>query len=333
MIRCCFGLESTGRLIVVTKEDRTVTTLFFPRYLFNFTGTCFVLGFAASLVAQQAADDSFITYPVAGNVHMLEPANTNGNVGVFSGEDGVLLIDDHFDFSVESLLEAVASISDGEIRFVVNTHVHPDHMGGNNKLAAFGVTILAHDSVRIKMLSDIRIPRRGGIFSPQPPAAALPILTYSEAISFHLNGEEVRVFLAPPAHTGGDSFVYFMGSDVLHLGDVFRTNMYPIIDSYNGGSFLGMIEAMGLAIGMAGPNTKVIPGHGVGPTDRNGMLAYQTLLFTLRDRVQALIDAGNSVEEILAAEPTRDLDGKWGGVPSWTAVDLLPIIFEELTAL
>ncbi|MDP6653852.1 MAG: MBL fold metallo-hydrolase [Gammaproteobacteria bacterium] len=287
-------------------------------------------GVSTASVAQQG-DDSFKTYHVAGNVHMLEPANTNGNVGVLSGEDDIPLIDDHFDFSVESLLRSIAAISNEEVRFVVNTHVHPDHMGGNNKLAAFGVTIIAHDTVRLQMLKDIRIPRRGGIFMDQPPAAARPILTYTEAISFHVNGKEVRVFLSPPAYTGGDSFVYFMGSDVLHLGDVFRTNMYPIIDSYNGGSFLGTIEAMGVAIGMAGPNTRVIPGHGAGPSDRQGILDYQGLLFTLRDRVQALIDDGNSIEQVLAAEPTKDLDARWGGVPSWTAVDLLPIIYAELT--
>lgn len=279
--------------------------------------------------AQQ--DDSFTTHFVAGQIHMLEPANSNGNVGVFSGEDGVLLVDDHFDFSVESLLDSVSEISDEEIRFVINTHVHPDHIGGNNKLAAFGVTILAHDKVRLQMLSDIRIPRRGGSFFPQPPGQALPVITYSEAISFHLNGEEVRVFLAPPAHTGGDSFVYFTGSDVLHLGDVFRTNMYPIIDKYNGGSFLGMIEAMGVAIGMAGPDTKVIPGHGSAPSDRDGMVEVQDLLFTMRDRVQALIDEGRSLEEIIEAKPMADLDARWGGVPSWTAVDVIPVIYEELS--
>ena len=127
-----------------------------------------------------------------------------------------------------------------------------------------------------------------------------------------------------------DSFVYFMGSDVLHLGDVFRTNMYPIIDKHNGGSFHGMIEAMGLAIGMAGPNTKVIPGHGAGPSDREGMIIYQQLLFTMRDRVKALIEEGMSVEDIIAAEPMADHDVRYGGIPSWTSVDVIPIIYEEL---
>lgn len=281
--------------------------------------------------AQADRDPYFETYHVAGNVHMLEAPGAGGNIGVFSGEDGVLLIDDRYDRETSALLESVSEISDEDIRFVVNTHIHPDHIGGNNNLAAHGVLILAHDSVRLRMLKELIIPRRGGITFPQPPEAARPVITYSEAISFHLNGEEVRVFLAPPAHTDGDSFVYFMGSDVLHLGDVFRTNMYPIIDKFNGGSFLGMIEAMGIAIGMAGPNTKVIPGHGVGFTDREGMLEVHTLLITIRDRVQELVDSGSSLDDVLAANLTVDLDDRWGQVPSWTAVDVLPIVYEELT--
>ena len=274
---------------------------------------------------------TFTLHPVQGQLYMLEPANTNGNVGVMVGEDGVLLVDSHFQPAVPQLLEEVAALTDEDIKFLVNTHIHPDHIGGNSLLADYGVTIVAHDLVRVQMLKELRVPRRGGTFYPMPDPRSRPVLTYTDAISFHLNGEEVQVFHAPPAHTGGDSFVYFTGSDVLHLGDVFRTNMYPIIDHYNGGSFLGMIEAMGLAIGMAGPDTKVIPGHGQEPSDRQGMIDYQNLLFTLRDRVQEFVDRGASVEQMLAARPTEDLDARWGGVPSWTAVDLLPIIYQELT--
>lgn len=274
---------------------------------------------------------TFTPHPVQGQLYMLEPANTNGNVGVMVGEDGVLLVDSHFQPAVPQLLEEVAALTDEDIKFLVNTHIHPDHIGGNSLLADYGVTIVAHDLVRVQMLKELRVPRRGGTFYPMPDPRSRPVLTYTDAISFHLNGEEVQVFHAPPAHTGGDSFVYFTGSDVLHLGDVFRTNMYPIIDHYNGGSFLGMIEAMGLAIGMAGPDTKVIPGHGQEPSDRQGMIDYQNLLFTLRDRVQEFVDRGASVEQMLAAKPTEDLDARWGGVQSWTAVDLLPIIYQELT--
>ncbi|MEQ8409491.1 MAG: MBL fold metallo-hydrolase [Gammaproteobacteria bacterium] len=293
--------------------------------------TTLLFGTAGTTLAQSGS--AFQIRAVQGNVHMLEAPGGGGNIAVMSGPDGVLLVDDRFDQDVPALLQAVSEITSAPIDYVINTHIHPDHIGGNNQLAAHGVTILAHDSVRIRMLEELRIPRRGGIYFDQPPAAARPVITYSEGITFHLNGEEVQIFLSPPAHTDGDSFVYFTESDVLHLGDVFRTNMYPIIDRYNGGSFLGMIEAMGLAIGMAGPETRVIPGHGFGVSDRAGMLEVQSLLFELRARMQTLIDQGLTLDEILAADPTADLDPRWGQVASWNATDLLPIIFEELTAV
>ncbi len=286
--------------------------------------------FAVATVHGQTRDPFFRVYPVAGKVHMLEAPDAGGNIGVFSGEDGILLIDDRWDQDTPALLAALKTISDADIRFLVNTHIHPDHIGGNNNLAAYGVTILAHDSVRLKMLTELRIPRRGGINFPQPPEQARPVITYSDAISFHLNGEEVRVFLAPPAHTDGDSFVHFMQSDVLHLGDVFRTNMYPIIDKFNGGSFLGMIAAMEIAISLAGPDTKVIPGHGVGVSDRAGMVEVLTMLTTIKDRVQNLINGGNTLADVLSAQPLADLDERWGSVPSWSAADVIPIVYEEL---
>ena len=301
----------------------------------NFCKVPFGLGFLISLslltLSASAQNLTFTPHAVQGQVHMLEPVSTMGNVGVFAGEDGVLLIDSHFQPAVAELLDHVARISDSEVKFLVNTHVHPDHIGGNGVLADYGVTIIAQDDVRLKMLSELRIPRAGGIFRPQPEAKALPMLTYTDAITFHLNGEEVRVFHAPPAHTGGDSFVYFTGSDVLHLGDVFRTRRYPIIDHFNGGSFLGMIEAMEMAIDLAGPNTKVIPGHGTGFTDREGMREYLAMLLTLKERVQTYVDDGRTVDEMLDGNPAGDLDPDWTDDSGWTANDLLPIIYQELT--
>ena len=286
----------------------------------------------AALVAQEAQQPAFTSHQINNSIVMLEPADTNGNVGVFFGDEAVLLIDSHYERNVEALVAEVAKLSDLPISFAVNTHIHPDHIGGNARLAGYGVTLVAHDSVRLRMLKELRIPRRGGITLPQPAEAARPVITYSEALSFHLNDEEMRVFLAPPAHTDGDSFVHFVDSDVLHLGDVFRTNMYPIIDQFNGGSFLGMIVAMQIAIDIAGPDTKVIPGHGGEVSDRAGMIEVHEMLLLLRDRVQAAIDTGVSLEEIAAMNLSQDIDGRWGSVPSWTFTDLLPIIDSELRA-
>lgn len=280
-------------------------------------------------VAVVACAGPFRTIHVAGNVYMLQTPTAGGNIGVFIGPEGVLLVDDQFAPLTESIISAIGEISDVEIRFLINTHVHPDHIGGNENLAELGVLIFAHDNVRLRMLEPLRIPRRGGISFPQPPEGARPVVTYTDAVTFHLNGEQVRAFLVPPAHTDGDSFVYFSGSDVLHMGDVFRTNMYPIIDVYNGGTFSGMIEALEIAIGLAGPGTKVIPGHGFGFTDRNGLIEVLVMMLDIRDKVTAMIAQGRTLDEVMAAKITAAYDTQWGQVESWNAEDLLPIVYNE----
>ena len=152
-----------------------------------------------------------ITHHVAGNVYYLEGAG--GNIGVSIGEDGVVMIDDQFAPLTDRIVAAIRELSDGEIRFLINTHVHGDHTGGNENLGRMGVVILARDEVRVRLAA-------------QAPVAALPVLTYSESITIHLNGEEVFAFPAPPAHTDGDSFILFRESDVIHTGDVFRTTAF-----------------------------------------------------------------------------------------------------------
>ena len=267
--------------------------------------------------------------PVQGQVYMLQTPAAGGNVGVLPGPEGVLLVDDQVPRLTESVIQGVEEITDEEIRFVINTHVHIDHIGGNEPLANMGATLVAHDNVRLRMLERLRIPRGGGRVMPAPPEGARPLLTFDHAMTFHMNGEEVRAFLVPPAHTDGDSFVYFVDSDVLHTGDVFRTNMYPIIDVYNGGSVAGMIEAMEIAIGMSGPNTKIIPGHGFGFTDRDGLIEVLEMIVDIRDKVTEMILNGMNLEEVLAANPTAEYDEKWGQVPSWNEVDLVPIVYNE----
>ena len=183
----------------------------------------------------------------------------------------------------EVIVEAVQRISDQEIRFVISTQVHPDHIGGNENLAGLGALIVAHDNVPMWMPRELRIPRRGGA---------------------SVSGS--------PAHTDGESFVYFPGSDVLHTGDIFRTNMYPIIDVYNGGSIPGMIDALEIAIGLSGPNTKVIPGHGRGFSDRAGLIEVLVMMLDLREDISRLVAQGMTLDEVLAANPPVEDDEKWG---------------------
>jgi len=269
--------------------------------------------------------------PVAGNVYMVSRPGGGGNIGVFAGPEGVLLVDSLFAPLSDRLVAAVKQVSDSEIRFLINTHVHIDHIGGNENLAEMGVLIFAHDNTRFRFLEErSRFPRRGGSFVPQPPVAARPVVTFNDEMSFHLNGEEVKAFLAPPAHTDGDTFVYFPESDVLHLGDVFRTTSYPIIDMYNGGTLRGTIAALDQAIEIASSNTKVIPGHGLEVVGRAEMVEFRAMILDVRDQVLALIRAGKKLDEVMAAGVTDKYDAKWGQEAGWTAVDFVPTVYYGL---
>ena len=170
---------------------------------------------------------------VAGTVYYLE--GRGGNIGLSVGEDGVVMIDDQFAPLTDRILAAIRKINDGDIRFVINTHVHGDHTGGNENLGRMGIVILARDEVRVRHIASA-------------PEAALPVLTYSDAITIHLNGEEVHPSLSRLHIPDGDSYIYFRGSDVLHAGDVFRTTGFPFIDLNNGGTLQGTLDALALAI-------------------------------------------------------------------------------------
>jgi len=248
-------------------------------------------------VAQQDLSQVEIrTHHVAGGFYYLE--GRGGNIGLSVGEDGVVMIDDQFAPLTDRILAAIRQINDGEIRFVINTHVHGDHTGGNENLGRMGILILARDKVRVRLM-DSR------------PEAALPVLTYSDAITIHLNGEEIHAFPVPPAHTDGDSYVYFTGSDVLHAGDVFRTTAFPVIDLNNGGTLPGTLDALAIAIGMAGPNTKIIPGHGNVST-RADVMEFRDMILDVTAKVEPMVARGMTYEQVAAADPTAPYNAKWG---------------------
>ncbi len=280
--------------------------------------------------AQQAAVELSIQH-VQGSVYMIQRPGGGGNIGASIGEDGVLLVDSLFEPMAPSLVRAIRSVTDEPIRFLINTHVHPDHIGGNEPLRDMGVLIFAHDNTRSRFLFERnRYPRQGGSFAPPPTERARPEITFDSEVGFHVNGEEVRVFLSPPAHTDGDVFVYFPESDVLHLGDVFRTTSYPIMDLFNGGSLRGTIAALDLAIDMAGPNTKVIPGHGLEIVDRSSMIEFRDMILDLQNQVYAMIQQGAHLDEVMAANITGSYDAQWGQEAGWTAIDFVPIVYYEL---
>ena len=237
-----------------------------------------------------------ITHHVAGSVYYLEGAG--GNIGLSVGEDGVVMIDDQYAPLTDKILAAIRQLNQGEIRFVINTHVHGDHTGGNENLGKMGVLILARDEVRVRLVA-------------QSPTAALPVLTYSDAITIHLNGEEVYAFSVPPAHTDGDTFIHFTESDVIHAGDVFRTTAFPVIDTNNGGSLEGSLQALGLLIGAAGPDTKILPGHGE-ISSRLDVMAFRDMIIEVSGQVEGMLEQGLSYEEISAANPTEAYNGRYG---------------------
>ena len=270
----------------------------------NNLNRCVLLGLAGLAIgvvsAQEPVDwdaiDLRISH-VAGNIHMLE--GRGGNIGLSIGDDGVIMIDDQFAPLTDRIVAAIGEVTDEEIRFLINTHVHGDHVGGNENLGNAGVLIFANDRVRMRMVD------------ASTAHAALPVVTFSDTATLHLNGEEVHAFSVPPAHTDGDSFIHFRGSDVLHLGDVFRTNNFPYMDLSNGGGLPGTLDALAIAIGMAGPGTAIIPGHGNVST-RDDVVEFRDMILIVMDRVSALIDDGKSYAEVAAAGTTTEFEAKWG---------------------
>ena len=257
----------------------------------------FSLTFASSIFAQQDFSSvEIIPHHVAGSVYYLE--GRGGNIGLSIGEDGIIMIDDQFAPLTEKIVAAIRSLSDGEIRFLINTHVHGDHTGGNENLGNMGVLILARDEIRVRL-------------AQQAPVAALPVLTYSDAITIHLNGEEVYAFPVPPAHTDGDTFIHFKDSDVVHTGDVFRTTAFPVIDTNNGGTLKGTLEALGRLIGIAGPNTKILPGHGV-VSNREDVMGFRDMVLDVSGQVEDLMARNMPYDQVARADPTAAYNAQYG---------------------
>ncbi len=262
---------------------------------------------APAVPAQEMDDVEIRTTHVAGNIHMLE--GRGGNIGLCTGEDGAFLVDDQFAPLTPKILAAVAAVTDGEVRFVVNTHWHGDHTGGNENLGKAGAMIVAHENVR-KRLNPEEFGEVMGRTSQAPPAA-LPVVTFTDALTFYWNGEKIHVFHVQGAHTDGDAVIHFTRADVVHMGDLFFNGRYPFIDVDSGGGVEGVIEAADQVLARAGPSTRIIPGHGP-LSDPDGLRAYRDMLVQVRDRVLALAAEGKSEDEVVAASPTRELDPTWG---------------------
>jgi glyoxylase-like metal-dependent hydrolase (beta-lactamase superfamily II) len=256
------------------------------------------------------------TSPVAGTVSMIEGENgfAGGNVAVSVGDDGVFLVDDEIAPMTPKLKVALAALSKKPVRFLINTHWHSDHTGGNPAMAASGAVIMAHDNVRKRLSVDQVLDFLGKKmeFKALPPAA-LPVVTFGDDVTLYLNGDEIHIFHVPPAHTDGDAIVHFKKANVIHMGDTFMTISYPVVDIPNGGLYHGFITAADKVLALSDDATKIIPGHGP-LASRTELKAWRDMLATIGERVGKLAAAHKSLDEIKATKPTAEFDAKWGQV-------------------
>jgi cyclase len=233
-----------------------------------------------------------------------------GNLVVSIGEEGTFLIDDQFAPLTEKLITEIKKVGGDIPRFLINTHWHYDHTGGNENLGKAGTLIVAHDNVRKRLSVDNTL----SAFNAQMPASpkeALPVITFSTDTSFHLNGETIHARHVHNAHTDGDSVVHLKNANVIHAGDVWFNGFYPFIDVEHGGSLAGMIEATTTIINMSNDNTVIIPGHGfVG--DKAALVVYRNMLSDVLVRLRKLKAEGKTTDEAVAAKPTQALDAIWG---------------------
>jgi cyclase len=265
---------------------------------------------SSSAFAQQRNFDAvqIKTTQVAPGIYMLE--GEGGNIGVSAGEDGVFLIDDQFAPLTPKIVAAVKTISDKSIRFLMNTHWHGDHVGGNENLGKAGVVIIAHDNVYKRMSVGGAITMLKQNYAPYPKVA-LPTVSFNQSASFHLNGDDVISTHLPPAHTDGDSFVRFAKANVIHTGDVFAAYRYPFIDPESGGSIKGVLKAVDVMLSLMDDNTKVIPGHG-GLSSKKDVLAYRKMMSTAISKIEPMAKSGKTLQQVIDAKPLREFDEEWG---------------------
>jgi glyoxylase-like metal-dependent hydrolase (beta-lactamase superfamily II) len=279
------------------------------KLLFRASMTLALLGAAGVAGAQTDFSGVEIkTEKVADGIYML--TGSGGNLGLAVGPDAVFLVDDQYAPLAPKIRAAIAAITPKPVRFVLNTHWHGDHTGGNEAFGSAGALVIAHDNVRKRMSTEQFLAFFQLKVEPSPKAA-LPVVTFGRDVTFHINGDEVTALHCPAAHTDGDAIVHFRRADVIHMGDIHFNFMYPFIDSASGGSADGVIAAVDKALALATERTRIIPGHGALAT-RADLQAYRDMLATVVGRIKAAIAAGKTAKEIVESKPTREFDARWG---------------------
>jgi cyclase len=254
-----------------------------------------------------------------------------GNLGLLTGDDGLFLIDDQYATNATANLAKIEELAGGKPRYLVNTHWHGDHAGGNAVFAKAGATVFAHDNVRKRISGEVQSINRAGGVTPPSPEQAWPVVTFIAGIDFHLNGQTIRAIPAPsPTHTDGDVLIYFVEADVLHTGDTYMKDSYPFVDTGSGGTQAGFIETLAKAVEIAGPNTNVIPGHGELATEAD-LQAALDMHRGARAAVNALVKQGKTLEETVAAKPLAQWNARFLGPGSFITDDVyVTVIYNEL---
>ena len=263
-----------------------------------------LLGAAAN--AQGQPDFSKVqikTTPLGSGVYMLE--GQGGNITVAVTADGIIMVDDQFAPLSDKIKAAIAAIGPGRIRYLINTHHHGDHTGGNANFAKDGVTIISQENLRSRLAGNAL--NNQGAAAEAAPAEALPVVTFKDGMNIRLGSNNAEITHLPPSHTDGDSYVYFRNENVLATGDVFSSTRFPNIDVRNGGGIDGMIAVQQNLLQVANDDTKIVPGHGP-LAKRADIIAFRDMLRTSRDRIAKLVAEGKSEDETVAAKPLADLE-------------------------
>jgi cyclase len=271
--------------------------------------TIFSLSICSCLSAQGEFDTVTIRpVKVTDQIYMLK--GSGGNIGVLIGQDGVLMVDDQFAPLSNKINGAIKTLDPSEIRFLVNTHLHGDHSGGNENFKRMGVTVVAHDMVRERMRKE-KVDKSTNEVTPPRHQDALPVITFANKLNFHLNDEDIELMHVDPAHTDGDVVVHFKKANVYHMGDMFVTYGYPYIDFTSGGSINGFISSLDKLLVMMDERTKIIPGHGELCT-KEDIKKFRDRLADIRDQVAAALKKGKKTEEITGLDIAKKYDTEWG---------------------
>jgi glyoxylase-like metal-dependent hydrolase (beta-lactamase superfamily II) len=268
-----------------------------------------VLLLASSARAAEPGDSKLETQKLADGFFLI--TGPGGNIALKVGDKSAFLVDDQIAPMSPALEKAIAAVTPKAVRFVFNTHWHADHTGGNPTFGAKGSVIVAHDNVRKRLSTEQFVAMFNRKVAPLPEPA-LPVITFPDSLSFHLDGEDIEVFHVDPAHTDGDSIVHFKKANVIHTGDTFLSGGYPFIDLSSGGTVDGFVRAADRVLAIAQPTTRIIPGHGP-VADKAKVKAFRDMVATVRDRVKKLVAEGKSLEAVRATKPTAEFDAAWGG--------------------